>query len=333
MPGILDSNLDGKTEVSVSGASGYVGTALTQALVADGQYSVFGLQRSKSKKDTHPALNQISADLLDLDTLQDWPTKRGVVVHLAYIWNTSPWTNLLATRHLVQACARKNVARLIHVSTAAVVGRGRGTWVDERTSCHPVTEYGKTKLLIEDVLREGSLRHGFDLVVLRPTSVFGPHGAPLRKLADDLRFAPWVTNYLKCCLFGRRAMNLIHVDNVVAALRFLIDYKDRFDGATFIVSEDDEPGNNFAAVEEKLRLGLGVPGYPLPIVKLPSQLLSLALRIRQRNIVDPSCRFRSTLIESLGFARPRHFESGLADYLNWYRRDVMGLAVHSDGLA
>jgi nucleoside-diphosphate-sugar epimerase len=192
-----------------------------------------------------------------------------------------------------------------------------------------MTEYGKTKLRIEDILRDGASRHAFDLVVLRPTSVFGPGGTPLRKLADDLRLASWVKSYFKACLFGRRAMNLIQVQNVVAALRFLIDYQGRFDGTTLILSEDDEPENNFADVEATIRAGLNIPDYPIPIIPLLPQLLTLALRAMGRNIVDPYCRFRSSYIESLGFERTRRFNDGLKDYVDWYKRDIVGSSTHS----
>jgi len=321
--------VDGPTHVSVSGVSGYVGTALTRALVTDGGYAVLGLRHSACSLTPLVGLHEISGNLLAPETLEDWPSKGSTVVHLAYMWLATPGDNARAAEHLVEACARKGIVRLVHVSTAAVVGRASSPWIDERTPCRPVTEYGQTKLHIEDVLREGARRHGFDLVVLRPTSVFGPGGAPLRKLVDDLRLAPWIGNYLKRCLFGRRAMNLVQVENVVAALCFLIAYQGRFDGATFILSEDDEPENNFANVEAVIRTGLGLADYPVPLIPLPPQLLSLALWTRRRNIVNPACRFRSALIESFGFTRTRRFADGLKDYLDWYKRDVMRSSAYS----
>ena len=119
-------------------------------------------------------------------------------------------------------------------------------------------------------------------------------------------------------------MNLVHIENVVAALRFLIDYRPRLDATCLILSEDDEPENNFADVEAVIRGRLGIPDNPFPVVPLPPQVLSLALRAMGRNIVDPDCRFRTSLIESMGFRRVLPFCEGLNDYLDWYERDVVG---------
>jgi nucleoside-diphosphate-sugar epimerase len=317
----------GSAVVSVSGASGYVGRALIDSLAIDGKHPVHGLRHSTHSWNRTDVPQETRGNLLDPQSLGEWPVPGSTVVHLAYLWTAGAEGNFRATQNLMEACSRNRVRRIIHVSTAAVIGRAVTPWVDERTPCSPTTEYGKTKLRIEEILREGACRHALDLVVLRPTSVFGPGGAPLRKLADDLRSASRATNYLRSCLFGRRAMNLVHIDNVVAALRFLIDRPARFDGMCLVHSEDDEPENNFADVEATIRGRLGIPDYPIPIVALPPQLLSLTLRAMGRNIVDPDCRFRSSLIESLGFKRVRPFKEGLRDYLDWYERDVVGSAT------
>lgn len=323
----LGTDDPGSAVVSVSGANGYVGRALIDALAIDGKHPVHGLGHSTHSWN-HPYVKQETrGNLLDPQSLGDWPTTGSTVVHLAYLWTAGAEGNFRATQNLMEACGRNRIRRIIHVSTAAVIGRAATPWVDERTTCSPTTEYGNTKLRIEEILREGARRHAIDLVVLRPTSVFGPGGAPLRKLADDLMSASRAANYLKSCLFGRRAMNLVHIENVVAALRFLIDHPVRFNAACLILSEDDEPENNFADVEATIRGRLGIPDYPVPIIRLPPQLLSLTLRAMRRNIVDPDCRFRSSLIESLGFKRVRRFKEGLLDYLDWYQREVTGSAA------
>jgi nucleoside-diphosphate-sugar epimerase len=312
--------------VSVSGVNGYLGRALIKALVTGGCDRVHGLGHSTEAGDRDEGRLLTRGNLLEPGTLGPWPSTGSTVVHLAYLWTGGADDNFRATRNLVEACGRNRIPRLIHVSTAAVIGRAATNWVDEGTPCRPVTDYGKTKLRIEQILLEGARQHGFDLVVLRPTSVFGPGAAPLRKLADDLRSASLIANYLKSCLFGRRAMNLVHINNVVAALRFLVDHPARFDGMCLILSEDDEPKNNFADVEAVIRDRLGIPDYPLPVVSFPPQVLSLTLRAMRRNIVDPDCRFRTSLIESMGFRRVLSFSEGLNDYLDWYARDVVGSA-------
>lgn len=309
--------------VAVSGASGYVGRAVIAGLSEGGEYRVSALRRSSVEGSIEHGLRNVQGDLLQPQTLNLWLERGCTVVHLAYMWAAGPEENLRATQNLVEACAQAGVARLVHVSTAAVIGRAASAWVDEQTPCQPSTEYGQTKLHIERVLREGARHYGFDLVVLRPTAVYGPSGAPLQKLCRDLREAYWLKNYLKACLFGRRAMNLVHIDNVVAAVRFVVAWPQRFAGATYIVSEDEHPKNNFHDVESAIRTSLGLSNYPLPVLPLPSTVLSMILRALRRNIVDPGCRFSSDRLRSLGFMPSRTFDDGLKDYLNWCRRAGM----------
>ena len=244
-------------------------------------------------------------------------------MHLAYMWGVTAEANFQATANLLNACHRAGIKRLVHVSTAAVVGRADTSWIDESTACHPVTEYGQTKLRIEQMMRDGARELGFDLVVLRPTSVYGPEGMPLVKLCKDLRQSQLWINYLKACLFGRRAMNLVHLDNVIAAIRFLIGYPLNLDGATFIISDDHDVANNFMDVERTARDLLKVNAYPLPVIALPAGLLSLILRVFSRNIIDTSCRFKSDRLFSLGFHPQVSLENGLRDYFLWYRHSVL----------
>ena len=309
--------------VAITGASGFVGNALIADLIKSDIYRVNALCHSApASGGAVPCVLDTWGDLLQAVTLKDWPPPGSTLVHLAYMWDVNAEANFMATNNLLDACYRAGIKRLVHVSTAAVVGRSDNSWVDEDTVCLPVTEYGQAKMRIEEMMREGARKYGFDLVILRPTSVYGHGGMPLVKLCKDLRQTPWVINYLKACLFGRRAMNLIHLDNVIAAIRFLVDYPSNLDGATFIISDDHDAANNFLDVERTAHDLLKVNAYPLPVIALPAALLSLILRVLGRNIIDPACRFKSDRLFSLGFRPPISHEDGLRDYLIWYRQTV-----------
>src|SRR6185312_1779779 len=76
------------------------------------------------------------------------------------------------------ACAARKVRRLVHVSTVSVYGAVRGEHVDEGTPCAPRTPYELEKHAAEEIL-ERHARGRFELVILRPTAVFGPGGRNL----------------------------------------------------------------------------------------------------------------------------------------------------------
>ena len=190
------------------------------------------------------------------------------VINLSYLWNAGEELNLTCTHNLLAACKDAKVSRLIHCSTAAVAGRASKDLIDEKTQCLPISEYGTTKLKIElasSILRRIALmwsfcgRHRFlESMVSR-----------LKNWQMTSAAGNYWKNYLKSCLFGRRRMNLVPVANVVAAIIFVSRYAERFGGEIFIVSDDDDPQNNFIDVERFLMGALGVKEYRLPRLPIP----------------------------------------------------------------
>ena len=307
--------------VGIAGASGYLGVNLVAKFVQDERVALSVLHHSTPVNELGEQYRSSKGDLVSGEGIDSWVAGCDVVVNLAYLWRAGLRDNLVAARNLFDACARNGVRRLVHLSTAAVVGRAHTTWVDEATHCRPVTEYGKCKLAIEKMLLDKADSSGIDLVILRPTSVFGPMGAPLAKLCSDLRYASWLKNYLRACLFGARAMNLVHVENVTAAIIVSIKHQSDFAGTNWFVSEDDMAINNFLDMERLGRSRLGVKAYPVPVLPFPSIVLEVLLRMLRRNIVDPGCRFRPDGLRALGYSPVRDFESGLCEYFDWYLKN------------
>lgn len=271
-----------------------------------------------------------NGDLVTGKGIDEWVAGCDVVVNLAYLWNAGSANNLTATRNLVDACVRNGVRRLVHISTAAVVGRARSTLVDEATDCRPTTEYGKCKLEIERVLLDKAEPTGLDLVILRPTSVFGPGGAPLKKICDNLRAGSRLKNYLKASLFGRRAMNLVHVENVTAAINFAIMRHTAFAGSKWLISQDDLAMNNYLDVERFGRARLGIKKYPVPILPFPPIVLDVLLRVLRRNIVNSRCRFKPDGFRRLGYVPVKEFQIGLCEYFDWYLENMPNTKISED---
>lgn len=304
--------------IAITGASGYVGRQLISALLRDGSCRVKVLTRTGIIDGLAPgSVELVKGDLLSPASLQGFLEPGCIVVNLVYLWNAGEDANLAAMRNLVAECKAAGINRLVHVSTAAVAGRVDADLVDEATACVPTSEYGITKFNVEALLHDES-RGVFDLVMLRPTAVFGPGAEPLSKLAKDLLGGSRFRNYLKSSLFGRRRMNLVHIDNVVAAIVFVANQSKAFSGEVFIVSDDDAVANNFRDVEFALLRGFGLQDYPLPHLPLPLGVLRMLLLLLGRNNINPRCNYSGQKLQGLGFYRPMSFEAGLADYIASY---------------
>jgi len=303
--------------IAITGAHGFIGKHLIEKVLERGDVLIRSLVRDPDILYGHSHnLTEIHGDLTKLETLSDFLLPGCTVVNLAYGFNLSNDENLRAAGNLLEICKKYQVRRLIHCSTASVYGRNLEDVVDEETICNPKTEYGRTKLLIEQILRDGARGH-FEFVNLRPTSVFGPGGLALIKLFDNLSNGSMALNYLRSCLFSHRKLNLVSVETVVAAILFIYDKGQDVDGQTYIISEDDELINNFEYVEKYLLHELYGKYYSAPPLKLPLRILSVILRIRGRDADNPYKIYDSSKIRKAGFHPPRPLLSTLTEFVQW----------------
>lgn len=305
------------THIAVIGASGFIGENLLADLAERRESEVRVLTRSRkvgSQNGSHVFF--IEGDLLKPETLDVLFEPGCTVINLAYLASGSKRDNLDAMTNLAEACARKRVKRLIHCSTAVVAGSSKEDWVDESTLCNPVTEYEKTKLEIESVLFEKSLGV-FEFTILRPTAVFGPGGKNLLKLAKELEMDSLWSNYARSCLFYRRSMNLVCVENVVAALIFLLDADGKIDREIFIVSDDDAPMNNYRDIETRLLDKLG-KHFPVKSVPLPLMFLGVFRQILGKPAVNLTVKYSDKKLASFGFKKPQSLEDGIELFASYY---------------
>jgi len=308
--------------IAVIGGSGYIGRYLIEELAKTNIYDIKVLTRLLPEKSNAVAwpenVEVIKGDLQDTESLHGFLEPGCTVVNLAYLWHAGESGNLAAMRNLLNACKEVQVRRLIHCSTSIVVGSVSASLVTENTECKPMTEYETTKLKVEHNILDAA-RRSFDSVVLRPTSVFGPDAPPLRKLTDDLVGGNRYINYLKSCFLGRRRMNLIPIENVIAAILFMIGYQDDINGEIFIVSNDDEVGNNFANIECTLINKLKCKGHIIAPIPLPHFMLTLALKLFGKKAIRSSYDFSPSKLKQFGFINPITFEEGLIEYTDWYQ--------------
>lgn len=306
--------------MAITGASGFLGRHLIRNIIEKpGISEIRILSRSKSIKGIPSSKNiqVVVGDLLNFDSLTGFLKPDCTVVNLAYLSQNSASDNILAAENLALACRRFRIKRLIHCSTAAVVGTESETVITESTPCQAKTKYENTKLEIEKVFRKKSTDQ-FDLVILRPTAVFGPEGKNLLKLVHDLIFGNRLLNYIKSCLYDNRTMNLIPVENVAAAIHFLIEKDTQYNSEVFIISDDEDPLNNFRSVESYFKRRFRSKNNLIPRIPVPKRGLQLILKMAGKSNCNPDRIYSSDKINRIGFLKPMRFEDGLFRYANWY---------------
>lgn len=295
----------------IIGASGFVGgRALAHAAASGRALRVLAHRRPVAAS---PSLDVIEGDANDAATLKRLITPGSIVLNFAY--GGDDGAERLA-RALAAACAARGAKRLLHASSCSVYGRTTGRVVDESTECRPVTAYEQAKYRAEQILEAGA-EGTYELVILRPTAVFGAGGRNLETLARRVMADPWPKRYVRACAMGRRRMHAVDVERVAAAALFLATAPLEAPVERFIVSQDDEAANNYAAIEAFFVARFGAASYPIPPVTLPASALRVALRLAGRSNAEPELRYSAAKLTARGLPAARAFHAGLEEYAAW----------------
>ena len=117
-------------------------------------------------------------DVRDLDSLNDAVSGR-VVVYLAAIHrddirdkNKYRETNVYGAKNVIRVCQQKRINKIIFTSSVAVYGFAE-EGANEDSPIRPFNDYGRTKAEAENVLRGWQQEEGNELIIIRPTVIFG----------------------------------------------------------------------------------------------------------------------------------------------------------------
>jgi nucleoside-diphosphate-sugar epimerase len=307
--------------ILVTGASGFVGTALCRELLARGHTVRAAVRRPIPPGAVPSQLHQILvpdiAAEFDRRALIDGV---GTVVHLAAIAHRSNpiegemrRVNCDAAVRLAEAAAGF-VRRFIFLSSVKVHGEdsGNGTYAEDG-ALNPQDSYGRSKLEAERALTETAARSGIELVIIRPPLVYGPEVK-----ANFLRLLGWVDSGLPLPFASvRNRRSLIYLGNLVDAIARFAEHPAA--RGPFLVRDEE----SVSTPELVSRIAHALE-RPARLFSAPPALLRVAGMIAGRR--DEILRLTGNLaIDSFRARRlldwhpPYTLDAGLAETARWFK--------------
>jgi len=250
--------------ILVTGATGFIGKNLVRALAQDKNNHIICLVRRSSHIEALESLGVsfVFGDITDIDTLMRIAYDIDIVFHCAaYVDNRNrkklALVNIQGTHNVLDYCKKKKVKRVVYVSSVAVTsGNPDVTLTEDLPYCHS-NNYGWSKIEAEKAAMEYRAQ-GHDIVIVRPSMVYGP-GEP-----HLMKYLLWLIKHRLFPLFngGRQTFHLGYIGNVVDVLLMGMTNDKMLSGTYYIADKEV-----FSAREVigYLALGLGVkPPKPVP---------------------------------------------------------------------
>ena len=323
--------------VLITGITGFIGAHLAQRLLENKSYELVGTFRDAKKALTYEkqGIEMRKADLLNPDSLTDITKDVDVVVHLAGLmrfhdtWDPLYNHNVKATQLIAKDALKHNVQHFIYVSSTEAIGPVTVVPGNETSPYNPTYNYGKTKQIAEQWLKEKQQTAGLPLTILQPTGVYGPGDvyvtlSTVRAVARrTLRVLPGK---------GSSYIHFTYVDDVVQGFQKTIEKRKQSLNQTFIIASD-----KYVTYKEMFTiiadlLGVPPPSHSIPMTLARGYLSYVQWRNKQKGIDD--FVMHTSLIDTmktnraytnakakkiLGFTPMFNYDVGMKKTIEWYK--------------
>ncbi len=164
--------------ILVAGGAGYIGSHTVKYLLKNNYNVVVVDNLSYGHKEAVSTPNFEQIDLADKEALDKIFKKYKIdaVIHFAaftYVGESvfQPqkyyWNNVVNTINLLDVMIENNVKNIVFSSTCATYGNPQSTPIDENHPQSPINPYGKTKLMMEQIMADYETAYGLKYVALR----------------------------------------------------------------------------------------------------------------------------------------------------------------------
>ncbi len=286
-------------KVMILGANGFIGSALTAAILRTRSWEVYGMDLNDNKlRDlaSNPRFHFVEGDI---DINREWVEyhvkKCDVVVPLVAIANPAQYVtdplrvfelDFEANLSIVRQCVRYK-KRLVFPSTSEVYGMSPDSVLDEENSTlvyGPIHKqrwiYASSKQLLDRVIYAYGVKSSLDYTLIRPFNFIGPNLDNIEepKEGSSRVFTQFLSNVLhrvpiKLVDGGEQKRSFTYIDDAIDCILRIIENRDAC--ATRRIFNIGHPGNCVSVAELARR-----------IVTIATEFPQLAERARAATIVS-----------------------------------------------
>ena len=305
----------------ITGGAGFIGSHLCDKYIKEG-HTVLCLDNFMSGNLTnvrhlldYRSFKLIKGDIRDFDLLEKVVRDIDVIFHLAaqihvdrsYIEPRLTYdVNVNGTQNILEVAKMNDVKRVIHASTSEVYGSAQQVPINENHPLNAPHPYGASKIAADRMCYAYSQTYGMDISILRFFNIFGPRQRDLGYGGVISIFTRRVMSNVPPIIYGNglQTRDYTYIEDAVSAYDLVLNHKEAVGPINFGT------------------------GSEISIVDLASMLIKLCGKenVMKPNHVGPRIGEVKRLIADatqakklLGWEPKYDFETGLKEYVEWYR--------------
>ncbi|MCD4818970.1 MAG: NAD-dependent epimerase/dehydratase family protein [Candidatus Cloacimonetes bacterium] len=254
-------------KTAITGSNGFLGSRIVHKLQSN-DYEIMALIRKNANRELlHPNTNIVEINYNNVFEIEKTLNGQDVLIHSAALTRAKRWTdfqeiNIKFTERLIEIFNRtKSLKQFIFISSQAAAGPSVNSKPKiESDLNNPVSYYGKSKLLAEQLIKKKIKK---PYTILRPSSIYGQ---------GDRDFL----NYFKMINKGitvlpgkqKKFINLISADEVSEYVMHTINNKSAFNQTFFLTD------GNIYSLDQFIKILKEVMHQKTKDFKIPDKLLS-----------------------------------------------------------